>query len=86
MTGERAAAKRVISALLAARQRSYIPPVPMAKAYVALNDADAAFAWLERGYGERAAQMRTIKVTPGFDSLHADRRWLPLLRRIGLEP
>jgi hypothetical protein len=58
----------------------------MAKAYVALNDADAAFAWLERGYGERAAQMRTIKVTPDFDSLHADPRWLRLLRRIGLEP
>jgi len=58
----------------------------MAKAYVALNDADAAFAWLERGYAERAAQMRTIKVTPGFDPLHADQRWAPLLRRTGLEP
>jgi hypothetical protein len=58
----------------------------VAKAYVALNDPDAAFTWLERGYAERAAQMRTIKVTPGFDSLHADPRWMPLLRRIGLEP
>jgi len=55
-------------------------------ATIALNDADAAFAWLERGYAERAAQMRTIKVTPGFDALHADPRWVPLLRRIGLEP
>lgn len=58
----------------------------MAKAYVALNDADAAFAWLERGYDDRAAQMRTLKVTPGFDRLHADARWGPRLRRIGLEP
>ena len=86
MTGERGAAKGVLRALLAAPQRSYLPPVPMAKAYVALNDADAAFAWLERGHDERAAQMRTIKVTRGFDPLHADPRWGPLLRRIGLEP
>ena len=86
MTGQRGAAKDVLRALVAAPRRSYVPPVPMAKAYVALNDPDAAFAWLERGYDERAAQMRTIKVTPGFDPLHADPRWVPLLRRIGLEP
>jgi len=86
MTGERGAAQGVLGALLATPRRSYLPPVPMAKAYVALNDADAACAWLERGYAERAAQMRTIKVTPGFDALHADPRWVPLLRRIGLEP
>jgi len=86
MTGERAAAKGILGALLASSQRSYLPPVPVAKAYVALNDPDAAFAWLERGYDERAAQMRTIKVTPAFDPLHADARWVPLLRRIGLDP
>ena len=85
MTGDRGAARKVLGALGAPR-RAYVPPVPMAKAYVALNDADAAFGWLERGYAERAAQMRTIKVTPGFDALHADARWAPLLRRIGLEP
>ena len=86
MTGEPGAARRVLGELLAARRRSYLPPAPIAKAYVALHDADAAFAWLERGYRERAAQMRTIGVTPAFDPLHADPRWAPLLRRIGLEP
>jgi adenylate cyclase len=85
-TGQRGAAKGVLGALLAASPRSYVPPVPIAKAYAALDDADAAFAWLERGCDERAAQMRTIKVTPGFDRLHGDARWGPLLRRIGLEP
>jgi hypothetical protein len=86
MSGRAWRGKRVLRALLAAPQRSYLPPVPMAKAYVALNDEDSAFAWLERGHDERAAQMRTIKVTRGFDPLHANPRWVPLLRRIGLEP
>jgi len=86
MTGERSAAKGVLDALVAAPRDSYLPPVQMAKAYAALNDADAAFAWLERGYRERAGQMRGLKSTPGFEPLHADRRWMPLLRRVGLEP
>ncbi len=85
-TGQRGTAKGILDALLTAPQRSYLPPVPMAKAYVALHDWDAAFRWLERGFSERAAQMRTIKVSPAFDPLHSDRRWAPLLRRIGLEP
>lgn len=85
-TGERRAAKRILGALLAAPGRRYLPPVQVAKAYVALDDADAAFAWLGRGYDERAAQMRGLRVAPGFERLHADRRWMPLLRRVGLEP
>ncbi|HKN64903.1 MAG TPA: tetratricopeptide repeat protein [Gemmatimonadaceae bacterium] len=86
MTGDAAAAKLLLRALLAVPQRSYLPPVPVAKAYVALNDADAAFGWLKRGRDEHASQMRTIRVTPGFDRLHSDPRWEPLLRQIGLEP
>jgi hypothetical protein len=58
----------------------------VARAYVALGDADAAFRWLARGFGERAGTMRTIKVSPAFDALHADPRWAPLLRRMGLDP
>ena len=39
-----------------------------------------------RGVEERAAQMRTVGVTPAFDPLHADPRWAPLLRSVGLGP
>ena len=58
--------------------------MPVAKAYVGLGDADAAFRWLERGYAERAAQMRTIEVTPAFDPVHADPRWARLLGRMAI--
>ncbi|MEP7088111.1 MAG: tetratricopeptide repeat protein, partial [Gemmatimonadota bacterium] len=86
VTGHRPEAECLLAALLAAPRRRYLPPIPVAKAYVALGDADAAFRWLDRGYQERAAQMRIIKVTPAFDALHSDRRWALLLRRIGVEP
>jgi TolB-like protein/DNA-binding SARP family transcriptional activator len=84
-TGQHTEAERLLAALLAT-QHAYVPPVPVARAYVALGDADAAFRWLARGFGERAGGMRTIKVNPAFDALHADPRWAPLLRRMGLEP
>ena len=84
-TGQHAEAAHLLAALLAA-QHAYVPPVPVARAYVALGDADAAFRWLARGFDERAGAMRTIKVSPAFDALHADPRWAPLLRRMGLDP
>ncbi|MEO8336890.1 MAG: BTAD domain-containing putative transcriptional regulator [bacterium] len=85
-TGQRDSAMKVLGALLADPARRYLPPVPVAKAYVALGDVDAAFRWLERGYDQRAAQMRTIKVTPAFDPLHSDPRWSGLLHRMHVEP
>ncbi|MEP6999223.1 MAG: BTAD domain-containing putative transcriptional regulator [bacterium] len=85
VTGQRDSAMRVLGALVAVPQGRYLPPVPIAKAYVALGDVNAAFRWLERGYDQRAAQMHTIKVTPAFDPLHTDPRWARLLRRMGVE-
>jgi TolB-like protein/DNA-binding SARP family transcriptional activator/Tfp pilus assembly protein PilF len=86
VTGEREAAKQLMSALLAPSRRRYLPPVPVAKAYAGLGDADAAFRWLEDGYDERAAQMMSIKVIPAFDRLHGDPRWASLLGRMHLAP
>ncbi|MEO8564147.1 MAG: BTAD domain-containing putative transcriptional regulator [bacterium] len=86
VTGERAAAEKLVSALIAPSRRRYLPPVPVAKAYAGLGNTDAAFGWLERGFDERAAQMRTIKATPAFDALHGDPRWANLLRRLHLTP
>jgi TolB-like protein/Tfp pilus assembly protein PilF len=85
-TGQRDEAVRLLAAFVGTPKHRYLPPVPVAKAYVALGDANTAFQWLERGYEERAAQMRTIKVTPGFDALHTDPRWANLLRRMRVEP
>jgi TolB-like protein/DNA-binding SARP family transcriptional activator len=85
-TGQRDEAVRLLTAFVGAPKHRYLPPVPVAKAYVAIGDANAAFRWLERGFEERAAQMRTIKVTPGFNPLHSDPRWAILLRRMNVEP
>ena len=73
-------------ALLDPTARRYIPPFHIAMAYAGLGDADAAFAWLQRGYEERGSFMDGLAVTPAFASLHDDPRWRPLLRRMRLGP
>lgn len=86
VAGRRAEAERIMQTLLDPSTPRYIPPFHIAMAYAGLHDADAAFAWLERGYRERGSFMDGLAVTPGFAPLHGDLRWRPLLRRMRLEP
>jgi tetratricopeptide (TPR) repeat protein len=51
--------------------------------YANLNEKDAAFAALDKGFPDRAGLV-FIKIDPGFDSLRSDPRYSDLLRRIGL--
>ena len=86
VTGERAAAQGVLDELLASSGRRYLPPFGIAVAYVGLGDADAAFRWLDRAVEERSPFVSGVKSLPAVDSLRADPRWGPLLRRVGLTP
>ena len=86
VAGQRAAAERILKRLHDSSDGRYVPPFHVAMAYTGLGDADAAFAWLQRGYTERGSFMDGIKVTPAFAPLHGDPRWRPLLRRMRLEP
>jgi serine/threonine-protein kinase len=83
VSGRRAEAERLLAALVAPSRR-YLSPVPVATAYAALGDADAAFRWLERGLAERAAWMHNIATAPQLDRLHGDPRWARLVSRMGL--
>jgi hypothetical protein len=54
-------------------------------AHAGLGEGDEAFRCLERGLADRAAFMDGVKITPAFDPLHSDPRWVSLLRRMGLD-
>ncbi len=84
MTGNDEGARTVLRDLLATEDTGYLPPYGVACAYAGLGDADAAFAWLDRGFAERAATMNMIKVAPTFYPLYSDRRWRELLDRMDL--
>jgi hypothetical protein len=84
VTHHRDESQRVLRDLLESSTHRYLPPVPVALAYVGLGDRDAAFRWLEQGYRERSPQLHTIKTAAGFEPLRGDQRWKALLQRIGL--
>jgi len=54
----------------------------IAEAHAFLGDAEGAFEWLERAYSQRDAGLASIKIDPLLRSLHADRRWMPWLKRM----
>ena len=79
-------ARTVLDELKQLSQKEYVPADGIALIYAGLGDKEAAFAWLEKAYGEHAFKMAFLKVEPRWDNLRADRRYRDLLRRIGLKP
>jgi len=63
---------------------NYVPAVVVAQACVRVGDKECAFEWLEKGFEERDDLMIHLKVEPVFDSLHSDRRFQDLVRRVGI--
>lgn len=84
ISGRRTEALRIVRALLDSSGRRYLPPYHIAMAYAGLGQRDEAFRWLDRAYSERGSFMGGVNVEPGFESLHADPRWVRLIRRMGL--
>jgi len=58
--------------------------VCIADAYSVLGEKDAAFAFLEAAYQERAGHLVFLGIRPRFDNIRSDPRFAELLRRMGL--
>ena len=54
--------------------------------YVARGEVDAAFDWLETAYRLRDGTLFWLPGAPGLDPLHADARFVDLVRRVGVVP
>ena len=65
-------------------QREYVSPFRIAVSYARIGDRDHTFEWLERAYVERAVGLEYIKIQEAFEPFHSDRRYIDLLKRMGL--
>ncbi len=52
--------------------------------YIGMGDHSTALSWLEAAYGEHSQALTYLKIDPVYDSLRADRRFVDLLQRVGL--
>ena len=84
--GKRAEALEIVVQLQTLSARRYVSPYGLAQIYAALNDKEPTFKWLQTAYEDHSVWMSYLAVDPVFDSLHTDRRFQEMLRRVDLSP
>jgi TolB-like protein/DNA-binding SARP family transcriptional activator/Flp pilus assembly protein TadD len=83
--GDREAARALLSELVGEGETGYVPSYEIARVHEALEDPDAALAWLERAFSERAHSLVFLRVDPGLEGLRGRPEFEALAERVGLE-
>ena len=52
--------------------------------YAQLGDSEKAFAWLEKSYAMRQADLLSLKVDPALDNIRDDARYAAMMSRVNL--
>lgn len=84
-SGNRGEAEKALEELFDLSQQRHVSPVLFASLYMALDQKDQAFEWLDKAYSERSVELTALKVDPLWDDLRPDPRFSELLKKIGLE-
>jgi hypothetical protein len=86
LAGDTAAARRQLSAVLAAVGTRYVREDYVAAVYLALGDTSRTLEWLDRGLAAQAANMAWINRAWRFKPLHGNRGFAAIERKAGLKP
>jgi adenylate cyclase len=78
-------AKEILKAACASRG-SYTPGDAIAHVHVVLQEHDDAIRELQRAYEEHSSSLHFIGIAPEFAPLREDKRFVSIVRKIGLEP
>jgi hypothetical protein len=66
--------------------RTYTPGDAVAHVHSELGEHEDAIRELERACDERSSSLHLIGIAPEYKPLRRDKRFLSILKRIGLEP
>ena len=78
-------AKEILKAACTTRG-SYAPGDAIAHMHVILQEHDDAIQELQRAYEEHSSSLHFIGIAPEFAPLREDKRFVSIVRKIGLEP
>jgi serine/threonine protein kinase/Flp pilus assembly protein TadD len=78
-------ALKVLNELLRRSNEGYALSGDVAIVYCGLGDREKTFEWLEKAYQERNFLLTRVKVSPLWDDLRSDPRFIALLKKIRLE-
>ena len=83
--GELAAAQEALNALIRKRESGqYVSPIYLAVLSLDTGRKSELFRWLEEGFRERNDFMPFLKITPEFEPIRDDPRFVDLSRRLDL--
>jgi DNA-binding winged helix-turn-helix (wHTH) protein/TolB-like protein/Tfp pilus assembly protein PilF len=83
-SGRRIEAQRALAEIIRGSKERYFQPAHIAQVYIALNEKEKAFEWLEKAYKERDWALTGLKRYPSFDGFRSDPRFSDLLKRMKL--
>jgi tetratricopeptide (TPR) repeat protein len=78
-------ARRILAELITARSTRVVSAWGIAVLHASLGDVDDAFRWLDVAVEEQAPGLILLRVHPRLDPIKKDPRYLPLVRKLGLE-
>jgi len=77
-------AAQALEGLKERSKRRYVSPITLAQIHIGLGEKDQAFQWLEQAHTQRDGRLIYLKVSPVYDAIRSDSRFLDLVRRVGL--
>jgi class 3 adenylate cyclase/TolB-like protein/Tfp pilus assembly protein PilF len=86
ITGKKDSALYYLNRMDTLSSSRYMSPYGFALIYASLKDYDKTFEWLEKAYIDRANWMVWLKQDPRWDPIRSDKRYPPLVAKIGLPP
>jgi DNA-binding winged helix-turn-helix (wHTH) protein/TolB-like protein/Flp pilus assembly protein TadD len=83
VSGDRERAEKVLAELQELAKQKYVPASFIALIYVGLGERNQALDWLEKAYDERDVHINRLKVSPHYDDLRKEPRFISLLQGAG---
>jgi serine/threonine-protein kinase len=85
LSGRKKQALEVLSRLETFARQRYVSPMEFAWIHFALEQTDQGFRWLAKASEQRAFELIHLKVDARFDPLRDDRRFVAIMKKLGLE-
>ncbi len=84
ISGRKDQALKVIQELSDLAKRQYVSSYNVGLIYFGLGEKDRGFEWLENAYQERSDLLVYLNSDPRLADVHADSRFVDLVKRVGL--
>ena len=84
LAGDEVNARKVLNRLLERYEQGWASLVSIAEIYFALGETESGLAYLQKADTEHDPRLSWLKVSPAFDCVREDPRFLELVQKAGL--